>query len=73
MADPAPVARATLVRLPIATAAEILARAGAACTEASIRADVAAGAPVNPDGTINLLAYGAWLVREHGQAGVGGA
>jgi hypothetical protein len=29
-----------------------------------LKADLAAGAPANPDGTINLVHYGAWLVRE---------
>jgi hypothetical protein len=30
----------------------------------TIQADVAAGAPANADGTINLVHYAAWLVRE---------
>ncbi len=30
----------------------------------TVRADLAAGAPQNADGTINLIAYGAWLVRD---------
>jgi hypothetical protein len=30
----------------------------------SIQADLAAGAPANADGTINLVHYAAWLVRE---------
>jgi hypothetical protein len=29
-----------------------------------IKADLAAGAPANADGTINLVHYAAWLVRE---------
>ncbi|MBX3356494.1 MAG: hypothetical protein KF724_12430 [Phycisphaeraceae bacterium] len=29
-----------------------------------VRADIDAGAPTNPDGTINLVHYGAWLVRQ---------
>ena len=29
-----------------------------------LRADLAAGAPTNPDGTINLVHYAAWLARE---------
>jgi len=28
-----------------------------------LEADVEAGAPVNPDGTINLVQYAAWLNR----------
>lgn len=35
----------------------------AAATREIIDADIAAGCPVNPDGTINLLKYAAWLVR----------
>ena len=31
-----------------------------------IERDVAAGAPTNPDGTINLVNYAAWLAREMG-------
>ena len=30
----------------------------------NIQADLAAGAPQNADGSINLVQYGAWLVRE---------
>jgi len=30
----------------------------------TVRADLAAGAPHNADATINLIAYGAWLVRD---------
>ncbi len=29
--------------------------------------DIEAGAPVNPDGTINLIHYAAWLAKETGQ------
>jgi hypothetical protein len=29
-----------------------------------IQADLADGAPVNAEGTINLVHYAAWLVRE---------
>jgi hypothetical protein len=28
-----------------------------------LKADVAAGAPLNADGTLNLVSYAAWLVR----------
>lgn len=30
----------------------------------TIQADLAAGAPANADGTLNLVHYAAWLVRE---------
>ena len=37
---------------------------GMTVTVEMIQADIDAGAPVNPDGTINLVHYGAWLVGE---------
>ena len=37
---------------------------GVRMTAADLKADVDAGAPVNEDGTISLMAYAAWLVRE---------
>ena len=33
-------------------------------TVAMLEADIAAGAPTNPDGTVSLIQYGAWLVKE---------
>jgi len=33
-------------------------------TAETIRADIDAGAPVNPDGTVSLVEYGAWLAKE---------
>jgi len=51
-----------------ADAACLLARVGfPSITEDMLRADVAAGAPVNADGTINLVYYAAWLVKEMGR------
>ncbi len=45
--------------------AKVLRAAGArGLTEENIRADIDAGAPVNADGTINLVHYTAWLARE---------
>jgi hypothetical protein len=32
-----------------------------------LEADVDAGAPTNPDGTINLVSFAAWLVQEMGR------
>lgn len=29
----------------------------------SLEADIAAGAPVNEDGTMNLIAYAAWILK----------
>ncbi len=54
--------------LALADAARLLARAGGqAVTVEMLQADVAAGAPTNADGTINLVHYAAWLVREMGR------
>jgi len=33
-------------------------------SEDMVRADIGAGAPTNPDGTVNLVHYAAWLNRE---------
>jgi hypothetical protein len=51
--------------LTVAAAAQLLTRArGQPVSVEMIKADLAAGAPVNADGTINLVHYAAWLVRE---------
>ena len=55
--------------LPVGLAVRLLQRVGGAVTEAMLRADLEAGAPANPDGTINLVAYAAWLVKERGRGG----
>ena len=34
-----------------------------------LEADIAAGAPVNADGTVNILKYIAWIVKETGDDG----
>jgi hypothetical protein len=51
--------------LTIADAARLLTKAGGQpVTEAMLAADRAVGAPANPDGTVNLVHYAAWLVKE---------
>ena len=51
--------------LALADAARLLARVGGQpITEAMISDDLASGAPANPDGTINLVHYAAWLVKQ---------
>ena len=51
--------------LTVLNAARLLTKAsGQPIAADAIQADLAAGAPVNVDGTINLLHYAAWLVRE---------
>lgn len=45
--------------------ARLLTRVGGEpITEAMLQADIEAGAPANGDGTLNLIHYAAWLVRE---------
>ena len=54
-----------LTALTIDQTAKILASAGGRrITEEMIRADIDAGAPTNPDGTVNLVHYTSWLVKE---------
>jgi len=51
--------------LSLDDAARLLAAVGGVrVTRGMIEADVNSGAPANPDGTINLVHYAAWLVRE---------
>jgi hypothetical protein len=65
-----PGAGLTLTALSLADAAKVLSKAGRRpVTEAMLRQDVEAGAPVNPDGTINLIYYAAWLARAERPAG----
>jgi hypothetical protein len=53
-----------LTALPVEQAVALLRRSGSQrLTVEDVRADIAAGAPVNRDGTLNLIAYGAWMVR----------
>jgi hypothetical protein len=56
--------------LTVVQVARLLTRSGASSvTPAMIETDLAAGAPRNPNGTINLVHYGAWLVKEMGRSG----
>jgi hypothetical protein len=53
--------------LPLADAARLLSAVGGqAVTVEMLSADLAAGAPTNADGTLNLVQYAAWLVKEAG-------
>mgnify|MGYP005838102659 CR=1 FL=1 len=46
-------------------AARVLAAVGARyATVENLRRDIEAGAPVNADGTVNLVHYAAWLAKE---------
>ena len=45
--------------------AEILRKSGSReVSEATIAADIEAGAPVAGDGRLNMIEYAAWLIRE---------
>jgi hypothetical protein len=51
--------------LSVDNAARLLTKAGGQrITQQALESDLAAGAPVNADGTINLVHYAAWLVQE---------
>lgn len=47
------------------------AASGVAIDADDVRADIDAGAPSNPDGTLNLVHYAAWLVRQLAAQGGG--
>ena len=54
--------------LALPDAARLLAKVGGqSITEAMLRADLDAGAPTNADGTINLVHYAAWVLKEMGR------
>ena len=56
--------------LAIPDAARLLAKvSGRPIAEELLRRDISAGAPTNPDGTLNLVRYAAWLVRELNRSG----
>ena len=56
--------------LSIENAARLLtAASGRTISTDMISRDTDAGAPLNPDGTINLIHYAAWLAKERAQRG----
>ena len=55
-------------RLTVEQAARVLSAASSRQVGIELlRQDLEAGAPTNPDGTINLVNYAAWLVGEMGR------
>jgi hypothetical protein len=51
--------------MSVRDAARLLSRTGGQpISQEMVEADIAAGAPTNPDGTLNLVHYAAWLVKE---------
>jgi len=60
----------SLTALTVAQVSQVLSAAGGRrITEDMLRADIDAGSPVNADGTLNLVHYAAWLVREVSRGG----
>ncbi|NQY41716.1 MAG: hypothetical protein HRT80_16675 [Henriciella sp.] len=56
--------------LSVEDAAKVLSRMGGKPVTANmLEADIDAGAPTNADGSINLVHYTAWLVREMSAGG----
>ena len=54
-----------LTAISIPDLVKILRQAGSRhASEESIRQDMEKGAPVNHDGTVNIIHYAAWLIRE---------
>ena len=55
--------------LTLPDAARLLTRVGGQpVTVEMLQRDLTAGAPVNPNGTLHLVHYAAWLLREMGRA-----
>jgi len=55
--------RITSIELP--DLARLLSKStGKSVSVAALQQDLDAGAPANPDGTVNLVHYAAWLVKE---------
>lgn len=50
--------------MPIPDIVALFELTGSTITEEEIKANIAAGAPVNANGTLDLLKYGAWLVED---------
>ncbi len=66
-AEGRPAAAISPQSLRLADMARVLSASGPKpVTAEMLQADIDDGAPVNGDGTMNLLEYAAWLVREMG-------
>ncbi len=54
-----------ITALSVPDVARVLSKTGGrAVSETTVRADIDTGAPTNPDGTMNIIQYAAWLVRQ---------
>jgi len=55
----------SLTALSVPDVVRLLVKSGARnISEEKVRSDIEAGAPLNADGTINVVHYAAWLARE---------
>lgn len=54
--------------LPEQLAQVLSVASGSEITPEMLAADLEAGAPVNPDGSLNLICYVAWLLKQDGNA-----
>jgi hypothetical protein len=55
----------TITAMSVSDLAKLLKQAGSRyVSEAAIQKDIDSGAPANPDGTINLINYAAWLLLQ---------
>ena len=56
--------------MPLPEAVRVLSKtSGQSVTEEMLRSDIENGAPTNTDGTLNLVHYAAWLVKEMSNSG----
>lgn len=54
----------SVANLTVSELVKLLADNGSeSISPATVKSHIAAGAPINTDGTINLTAYAAWLVK----------
>jgi len=67
MSEPIPSTSARPNALSLSDAAKLLSKIGGRLvTVEMLQKDIDVGAPVNADGTISIVHYAAWLVREFG-------
>lgn len=56
--------------IPVADAAKLLSKiSGQTIEPEMLEEDIEDGAPINPDGSLNLVHYGAWLAKEYARRG----
>lgn len=60
----------SLTALSVPDVVRLLVKSGARnISEEKVRSDIESGAPVNADGTMNVVHYTAWLAREVAHGG----